>query len=261
MRDKITALVTSRRWERFIIALILANAVTLGLETVPSVMESIGPLLTLIDRLILAIFVIEIALRLYVFRLSFFRDPWSLFDFSIVAIALMPATGAFSVLRALRILRVLRLISVVPSLRRVVGGLVAALPGIGSIFVLLMLVFYVFAVMATKLYADTFPEWFGTLTASLFTLFQLMTMDSWTSVVRPMMEVHPFAWAFFIPYLAVTAFTVLNLFIGVIVSAMQSEHEAEATAERAVLQSETELILTELRALRAEVAELRSPKS
>ena len=161
-------------------------------------------------------------------------------------------------LRALRILRVLRLISVVPSLRKVIGGLVASLPGIASIFVLLMLVFYVFAVMATKLYGATFPEWFGSIPASFYTLFQVMTLESWSmGIVRPVMEVHPTAWIFFVPFIGATAFTVLNLFIGVIVSAMQEEHDSEANTQRQELRGETELVLAEVRALRAEVAELR----
>ena len=180
MRNQVRALVTSRNWEVCIIGVIVLNAVTLGLETSPAVMAEVGSYLRLVDQVILGIFVVELALRLYAHGLKFFKDPWSLFDFSIVAISLMPATGNLSVLRSLRILRALRLISVVPSLRRVIGGLVAALPGMGSIVVLMALVFYVFAVMATKLYGEAFPEWFGNLGASLYTLFQVMTLESWS---------------------------------------------------------------------------------
>jgi voltage-gated sodium channel len=258
MRGRLTLLLSSRRWEQFIISVIVINAVTLGLETVPPVMNAIGDLLYAIDRVILAIFVVEIVLRLYAFGWRFFRDPWSIFDFSIVAIALIPASGPFTVLRALRILRVLRLISVVPSLRKVVGGLITALPGLASIFVLLMLIFYVFAVMATKLYGGDFPHWFGDIGKSFFSLFQIMTFESWSmGIVRPVMELHPHAWLFFVPFIACTAFTVLNLFIGVIVSAMQEEHETTAEADRQAIHSETELVLAEVRALRAEVAEMR----
>lgn len=262
MRERLQTLLTSRRWEQFIIAVIVVNAVTLGLETVPSVMAVAGDFLVAFDRLILAIFVIEIALRLYAFGLRFFRDPWSIFDFTIVAIALIPASGPFTVLRALRILRVLRLISVVPSLRKVVGGLINALPGLGSIMVLLLLVFYVFAVMATKLFGASFPEWFGSIGASFYSLFQIMTLESWSmGIVRPVMEVYPWAWMFFVPFIACTAFTVLNLFIGVIVSAMQEEHEAIVEADRQALQSETEQVLAEVRALRVEVAEMRKERA
>ncbi|MAN76133.1 MAG: voltage-gated sodium channel [Rhizobiales bacterium] len=258
MRGQLALLLSSRRWEQFIITVIVINAITLGLETSPEVMAAIGPALVALDSIILAIFVVEIALRLYAHGFKFFRDPWSIFDFAIVAIALIPASGPFTVLRALRILRVLRLISVVPSLRKVIGGLVASLPGIASIFVLLMLVFYVFAVMATKLYGATFPQRFGSIPASFYTLFQVMTLESWSmGIVRPVMEVHPSAWLLFVPFIGATAFTVLNLFIGVIVSAMQEEHDSEATTQRQELRSETELVLAEVRALRAEVAELR----
>ncbi|MES0879945.1 ion transporter [Roseibium sp. SCP14] len=258
MRNQVKALVTSRRWEIGIISIIILNAVTLGLETSPAVMEQIGGILLFFDRVILGIFVVELILRLYGHGLSFFKDPWSVFDFLIVGISLMPASGAFTVLRSLRILRVLRLISVVPSLRRVIGGLVAALPGMGSIVVLMALVFYVFAVMATKLYGETFPDWFGDLGASLYTLFQIMTLESWSmGIVRPVMEVYPLSWLFFVPFILCTAFTVLNLFIGIIVSAMQEEHDAEADANRQAIHDDTGLILEEVKALRAELKELR----
>jgi voltage-gated sodium channel len=258
MREKIKALVTSRTWEYWIIAIIVVNAITLGLETSPLVMDRFGTVLIAIDQTILGIFVIEIALRLFAHGFRFFKDPWSLFDFFIVAIALLPSSGTLSVLRSLRILRVLRLISVVPSLRRVIGGLIAALPGMGSIVVLMALVFYVFGVMATKLFGASFPEWFGDLGASLYTLFQIMTLESWSmGIVRPVMEVYPLSWIFFVPFILCTAFTVLNLFIGIIVSAMQEEHEAEADANRQAIHDETGLILEEVKALRAELKELR----
>ncbi|MEL7528427.1 MAG: ion transporter [Pseudomonadota bacterium] len=258
MRNQVKALVTSRNWEFCIIGIIMLNAVTLGLETSPWMMDRFGSLLVTIDRIILGIFVIELILRLYAHGLKFFKDPWSLFDFAIVGIALVPSTGPMSVLRSLRILRVLRLISVVPSLRRVIGGLIAALPGMGSIVVLMALVFYVFAVMATKLFGETFPDWFGDLGASLYTLFQIMTLESWSmGIVRPVMEVYPLSWMFFVPFILCTAFTVLNLFIGIIVSAMQEEHEAEADANRQAIHDDTGLILEEVKALRAELKELR----
>ena len=261
MRGKLAMILGSRRWEQFIIAVIVINAITLGLETEPAIMRAIGPVLMTLDALILTIFVVEIVLRLYAHGLKFFRDPWSIFDFAIVSIALIPSSGPFTVLRALRILRVLRLISVIPSLRKVIGGLVASLPGLASIFVLLLLVFYVFAVMATKLYGPSFPDWFGSIGASLYTLFQVMTLESWSmGIVRPVMEMHPEAWMFFIPFIACTAFTVLNLFIGVIVSAMQEEHDSTASSERAELRTESEMILAEVKALRAEIADLRAER-
>jgi voltage-gated sodium channel len=250
-------LVESRAWEAFIVTLIVVNAVVLGLMTSSQAMAVAGSVLWALDAAILAVFVVEIAMRVAVHRLAFFRDAWSLFDLFVVAVALVPASREFSVLRALRILRVLRLISVVPSLRRVVAGLIAALPGMGSIVLLMVIIFYVFSVMATALYGQTFPEWFGSIGASAYSLFQIMTLESWSmGIVRPVMEAHPYAWAFFVPFIMVTAFAVLNLFIGIIVSGMQQEVEEEAAASRDVLMEEQHAMHEEIRQLREEVRAL-----
>ena len=144
--------------ERVIMALIIINATVLGLETSQSVMATSGPLLEFIDHVLLAIFVAELAARIIVHRLDFFRDPWSVFDFVVVSIALVPASENFTVLRALRVLRVLRLITAIPSLKRVVAGLLASLPGMGSILFLIGLIYYVFAVIGTKLFGLSNPE-------------------------------------------------------------------------------------------------------
>jgi len=206
---------------------------------------------------------VELTARIAVRRLAFFRDPWSVFDFVVVAISLVPATETFTVLRALRILRVLRLITAVPSLRRVVSGLISALPGMGSVVGLLILLYYVFAVMATKLFAADFPQWFGSITSSAYTLFEIMTLDSWSSgIVRPVMEKYALAWAFFVPFVVVTAFAVLNLFIGIVVSAMQSEHEkemqVEREAERSLIRAETEPLAAEIRRLQDQMERMQS---
>lgn len=252
-------LLQSKRFEFFITGLIIFNAITLGLETSKTVMASYGPILKFIDQTVLYVFLAEILAKLFVFRHRFFKDPWNIFDFVIVGIALMPTSGALSVLRALRILRVLRLISIVPALKRVVGAFIEALPGMGSIFLLMGLVFYVFAVMATKLFSETFPQWFGTLGESAYSLFQIMTLESWSmGIVRPVMEVHPYAWAFFVPFILCTTFTVLNLFIGVIVSAMQEEHDSAADEDRKAIHDETAEVLLEVKALRSELAELKA---
>lgn len=261
MRQKLITILSSTNWERIIIAVILVNSVVLGLETDAGIVAAFGPVLAVLDMAILAIFVVEIVLRIYAFGPRFFRDPWNVFDFTIVVVALIPASGPFQVLRALRILRVLRLVSVMPSLRRVVGGLIAALPGMGSIMVLMLMLFYIAAVMATNLFGASHPGWFGSLSASFYTLFQMMTLDSWSSgIVRPIMETYPLAWLFFIPFLLLSTYAVLNLFIGVIVSAMQEETEASASADRQAMQTESALVLAEIRALRVEVAALREQR-
>lgn len=249
-------LLAHRLTERFILALILVNAVVLGLETDAGIVAHWGGLLNAIDVFALGVFVVELAAKMIVQRTRFVRDPWNLFDFAVVAIALLPTSGPLAVLRALRVLRVLRLVTVVPSLRRVVGALLGALPGMGSIVMLLGLIFYVGAVMATKLYGADFPEWFGSVPASLYTLFQVMTLESWSmGIVRPVMEVHPHSWLFFVPFILATSFTALNLFIGVVVSAMQSEVDADRkqAVEDAVSHAEEPLV-AEVRALREQVA-------
>lgn len=215
-----------------IMAVIVFNAVLLGLETSKTAMGVAGPLILALDRICLGIFVLELVAKLYARRLAFFRSGWNIFDFVIVAVSLMPASGGLSVLRALRILRALRLVSVVPSLRRVVEGFVTALPGMGSVFVLMALIFYIGAVMATKLFGASFPEWFGTLGGSAYTLFQVMTLESWSmGIVRPVMETYPYAWAFFVPFIMMTTFAVVNLLVGLIVNSMQSAHSAEETSK------------------------------
>jgi voltage-gated sodium channel len=249
--------------ERFITALILINAVTLGLETSPSIMAQYGPVLLTLDKIILAIFAAEIVARILVQKMAFFKDPWSVFDFAVVVIALLPASGALSVLRALRVLRVLRLITVLPSLKRVVGALVGALPGMGSIALLLLLFLYVGAVIATKLFSAAHPDLFGDMGKSTYTLVQLMTLDGWSAeIVGPVMKTHPYSWFFFLPFVLATAFTVLNLFIGIVVSAMQSEHEKareeENAAELEAQHAEQRALLEEMRALRAETAALHA---
>ncbi|MEV5323779.1 ion transporter [Nonomuraea sp. NPDC052634] len=258
MRERMRALLAHPYFQRFIIGVILINAATLGLETFPAVVERYGTLLTVVDHMALYIFAAELLGKLYVERTAFARDPWNIFDTIIVGIAFASTNGGLSVLRSLRILRVLRLLSVVPSLRRVVSALLRAMPGMSSIVVLLSLVLYVAAVMATKLYGATAPDRFGTLPTSLFTLYQTMTGDDWGNIAREVMATHPSAWIFFASFILVCTFVVLNLFLAVVVSAMDEENAEERVAQKQDAASQTERILAELAELRKEVAELRA---
>lgn len=256
LRESTRRLLEAPLTQHAIIALILVNAMLLGLETSPTAMAAAGTAIRAADQAILAVFVVEIALRLHVHRAAFWRDPWSVFDFAVVAIALVPATGSLAVLRALRVLRVLRLLTMVPSMRRVVGALLAAIPGLGSIALVLLIIYYVFAVIATNLFAAAFPEWFGSLGRSLYTLFQVMTLESWSmGIARPVMAQYPHAWLFFVLFILVATFTMLNLFIAIIVNAMQSVNEDDRRA--AATPPPAPAIDVELRLLREEVGELR----
>ena len=262
MRAAMRQRIESPKAQYFITALIVLNAIILGLETVPAAMQHYGSILLAADRFILGVFVIEILLRIYAHRLAFFRDPWSIFDFSVVAIALVPASGPLAVLRALRILRVLRLLTLVPSMRRVVGALLGSIPGLSSIALVLLLIYYVFAVIATKLFGENFPQWFGSIGESLYSLFQIMTLESWSmGIVRPVMVEHPLAWIFFITFILIATFTMLNLFIAIIVNAMQTFTEQENREHKDALDETRDHIEAdlhrELTQLRAEIAELR----
>ena len=254
LKHRIEAFWALKSIQNVVIALILINAVLLGMETSPRIMASWGKLITTLDHAILTVFVVEIASLLFARSWRFFKDPWSVFDFVVVGIALIPASGPFAVLRSLRVLRVLRLISKIPSIRKVVGALLGALPGMASVFALVMILFYVNAVIATKLFGQDFPELFGNLGMSFFTLFQVMTLEAWAGgVARPIMEVYPYAWIFFILFILTATFTVLNLFVAVIVNSLNAIHGQEESSKGNDMQT----MRNELELMRREVSELR----
>jgi voltage-gated sodium channel len=230
VRDQVAIWLEKPMFRNTITAVILFNALLLGLETSDRATAAAGDIIRLLDMLCLSVFVVEIGLKLFVQHLRFFRSGWNLFDFTIVGVSLLPGAQVFSVLRALRVLRLLRIISVAPRLRRVVEGLINALPGMGSVFLLMGIIFYIASVMATKLFGVSFPEWFGSLGRSAYSLFQIMTLESWSmGIVRPVMEIHSWAWAFFVPFIMITTFAVVNLLVGLIVNSMQDAHSEEET--------------------------------
>jgi voltage-gated sodium channel len=258
LQARVLALISAPWFTGGILAVIMFNALVLGLETSPQVMAAAGPAIELLDQLCLAIFVLELLLKIFALRRGYFRDGWNLFDFTIVAISLVPGAGGLSVLRAMRILRLLRVVSVAPTLRRVVEGLLNALPGMGSVFLLMGVIFYIGAVMATKLFGAAFPDWFGTLGRSAYTLFQIMTLESWSmGIVRPVMEVFPYAWAFFVPFILVTTFAVVNLVVGLMVNSMQDAHQAEANAQTVNYRDDVLTRLADIEAALKQIADQR----
>ncbi|MEC7120869.1 MAG: ion transporter [Pseudomonadota bacterium] len=226
-----------------ITALIVLNAIVLGLETSVTIRDQFGILLWWVNQVVLVVFVAEIALKLLAFGGRFFRSGWNIFDFLIVAISLAPTSGPLAILRSLRILRVLRLLSTIKRLRMLVESLIQAFPSIGWTAGLMLLLFYIFGVMGVELFGRAFPEWFGTLGASTYTLFQVMTLESWSmGIARPVMEMYPHAWLYFVPFVLISSFMVLNLFIAIIVSATQEvhDHEMRIEHEAEVAQAEAE---------------------
>ena len=269
VRARLRAFLERDRVVNAIMALIIFNAITLGISTSDWAQASFGTVLKVIDKTVLTIFVIELLLKLYAYGLSFFRNSWNIFDLGVVSVGLLPATAGLSALRGLRVIRALRLLSVIPQMRAVVQALLDALPGMGAVIVMISIVFYVFGVMATIMYGNAFDEWFGTLGRSLYSLFQIMTLESWSmGIVRPVMKEFPNAWAFFVPFIVITAFSVLNLFIGLLVNTMQSAVEEETEAEfeklRELVREETDQVDAHVLELTAKVealsAELRKAR-
>ncbi|MCU9849882.1 ion transporter [Defluviimonas sp. WL0024] len=247
-------------------AVIIFNAITLGLSTSDKAMEYSGGLIGLVDNVALTIFVIELLLKLYAYRLRFFANAWNIFDLLVVGLGLLPNRDGLSALRGLRVIRAMRLLSVIPQMRAVVQALLDALPGMGAVIIMISIVFYVFSVMATLMYGPVFDDWFGTLGRSAYTLFQVMTLESWSmGIVRPVMEVYPTAWVFFVPFIVITAFSVLNLFIGLLVNTMQSAVEADEEAQfdqlRDLVRDETEIVADHVKALHEEIRALRAELS
>lgn len=262
LRDKARRFVERDDVTYGILVVIILNAILLGISTSDRAAQFAGGIVGKIDKVFLAIFVAEMLLKLFAYRLAFFRSAWNVFDLVVVGFGLLPNRSELSALRGLRVIRALRVLSAVPQMRAVVQALLDALPGMGAVIVMLSIVYYVFGVMATLMYGPAFDEWFGTLGRSIYSLFQIMTLESWSmGIVRPVMNEFPMAWAFFVPFIVITAFSVLNLFIGLIVNTMQAAVEAEAEAEfenlRALVKSETDVVDEHVQALRDEIRALR----
>lgn len=258
MYENIKLFVESKNFQNFIIALIVINGITMGLETSKDIMLNYGTFLHIFDSFVITIFTIEIILRIYVHRVSFFKDAWSLFDFFIVAISLIPTSAGFEILRVLRVFRLLRLITVVPQMKKIVMALVKVIPGMASIGALLSLIFYIFAIMATQLFGEVFPQWFGTLGETFYTLFQVMTLESWSmGIARPVMEIYPAAWVFFVTFVLIATFIMINLIIAVVVDAMAELNAEEENTITKEIQTNEEHTKIELAKLQVEIQELK----
>lgn len=248
----------SQWFSNAIMVLIVANAITLSLETSTTVMATAGNMLLAFDVVVLAVFTAELLAKLLIYRLSFFRSGWNVFDLAVVVIALVPASGPLAVLRALRVLRVLRLISLLPQMRRVVEALIHSLPGMASITMLMGVVFFVGAVVGTKLFGLQHPVYFGTLGDSLFTLFAIMTLEGWADIAREVQATHPQAYLFFVPFIVISVFAVLNLFIAVLTNSMQEMQKVEHQAEEIAANRQHQELMSEIAQLRQEIHALRS---
>ncbi|CAA6810968.1 MAG: Voltage-gated sodium channel subunit [uncultured Sulfurovum sp.] len=259
MYQTIKTIIEGHKFQNFIMGLIILNGITMGLETSKVFANEYYTFFEWFNFLVISIFVIEIVLRVYIHKKEFFKDAWSLFDFIIVAISLVPASAGFEIFRILRVLRLFRLITVVPQMRKIMAALFSVIPGIASIAALLTLFFYIFAIMATQLFGDKFPEWFGTLGESFYTLFQIMTLESWSmGIVRPIMEVYPLAWMFFVPFIFIATFVIVNLIIAIVVDAMNELHETKDNKILEEIHSVEEISKDEIKELREDIKELKA---
>ncbi|GAA4894092.1 ion transporter [Streptomonospora salina] len=232
LRERAGAIVGSHRFQTLIVLLILLNAATLGMETyVDGPLAGAEDLLAAAETGFVTVFAAELALKVFAHGRRFFRDPWNWFDMAVVGIAAVPASSGLSVLRTLRILRILRLISVLPQMRTIVTALFRSVPGMGAVIGLLLIIVYTAAVLGERLFHEIDPEHFGDLGTTLYTMFVLLTTEDWPDVAQPVLDREPAAWLFFVGYIVVTAFIMLNLVIGVIVTALEQEVNAERWKE------------------------------
>ncbi|MFI3175509.1 MAG: ion transporter [Bacillota bacterium] len=220
-------IIESTQLEKFILYVILFNSILMGFMTNRTLMatEPWGGILNFLNNLCLMIFILELLAKLFVYRLSFFKEGWNIFDFTIVTLCLVPTGGIFSSFRMLRTFRVfrsfraLRMVTKLGKLRLIVQAIIESIPNIAWTSLLLGIIYYIYAIAGTELFRDAFPEWFGSLSQTLYTLFQIMTLESWSmGISRPVMEVYPWASLYFISFILFTAFIVLNVVIGVVVN-------------------------------------------
>jgi len=262
-RTQVRSFIERPFFQKAIVTLIILNSVLIGFETSDEYMETYGAYIDTIDQVILYLFVAEIILKLYAYGWSFFKDPWNLFDSLIVGISVVPSLGAsFSVLRALRIVRTLRLLKNIPKLRLIIESLLHSIPSIGWIAVLLAIIFYIFAIIGNTLFGHTFPVYFGSLLDALFTLFQIMTLESWASgIARPIIATEPFAGVYFITFILIATYTTLNIFIAIVVNTMNELHHRSLMEEekhiKDFVHNENETLLSEVQKLRKEMKQIR----
>lgn len=218
-------LVKDPRFGRTIIGLILLNALILGLETSATLNAEYGEWFGLGHDLILMAFIFEALVKIAAVapRLRlYFADGWNLFDFSVIVLSLLPATGELAmVARLARLLRVLRLISSIPELRLIVATLMRSIPSMGNIMLLMSIIFYIYAIAGFQLFHQHDPEHWGSLGISLLTLFRIVTLEDWTDVMYNAMQVMPWAWIYFVSFVIMGTFVIINLFIAVVLNNLE----------------------------------------
>ncbi|HEX8310721.1 MAG TPA: ion transporter [Chthoniobacteraceae bacterium] len=269
-----TRLVDSRLFRTVIIVTILFAGVLAGVETNGAFVARHRALLHFLDVTVLAIFIIEIVLKLLSHGrrpLDYFRDGWNVFDFLIVAVCVLPIGGPFAaVLRLVRTLRLLRLVTALPKLQLLVGALIKSLSSIGYVGLLLGLIFYIYAVTGVHMFGQASPVHFGNLGAALLSLFQMITLDDWRNMYDAAQEAAPLAATpYFVSFILIGTMIMLNLFIGIVMNSMdemhaemdEQKHAAQTTAEKGTVLSDVTALDEQLVALQSQLNALREKLS
>jgi len=232
-------------FEKTIIGLIVLNGVILGLETSSQLVEQYGSIMEMTSHIILFAFIIEALMKIISVAPQlnrYFGSGWNVFDFSVVVFSLLPSTGEFAMIaRLARLLRVMRLISTIPELRLIVTTLMRSLPGMMHVLLLMAVIFYIYGVAGFHLYNEHDPELWGTLGLSLLTLFRVVTLEDWTDVMYTAMEMNPLSWIFFVSFVVVGTFVIINLFIAVVLNNLE-EAKKESLLELQKPTSKDELL-------------------
>lgn len=255
-KARIAALIDSAWFQTGVLVLVIANAVILGAETFPGVKAVAGPALVIADRVIVYAFVAEISLRIYAEGTDYVKKGWNVFDFLIVTISLMAATSGLAALRAFRVLRVLRVITVIPRMRVVVSALLDSIPGIASVGIVLALIIYVFAVIAANLYGGAHPELFGDVFAAMYTLFQVMTLEGWPDIAAEVGETHKRSWVFFLTFVMIATFTMLNLFVAIVVRVIEEDSDELMTTQTDLLRDDIKIVREDIAGIRHEIGNI-----
>jgi len=250
---KLRALVDSNGFQNAILIVIVINSIIMGLQTSKTIVANIGNVLEIIDYICLAIFIVEILLKLIAYGGKFFTDAWNWFDVIVIICSVISGLAFLKVLRVFRIFRVfktlkalkglkaMRLVSRLDKLRMIIGAIGKSIPGISWTAVLLLLIYYIFGIIGTTLFGEAFPDWFGTLGKSIYTLFQVMTLESWSmGISRPVMEAFGWAWVYFVPFVLISSFVVMNVVVGIVVNSISEVQEqlAKEREERAAAKAE-----------------------
>lgn len=253
-------LTASSAFDRIIVLVIVFNAVIIGLETQPDIAEDFGPALHALNTAILGIFIAEALLKIaaaWPRPQDYFSSGWNLFDFGIIVLSLIPATGEFAtVARLIRILRVLRLVTAMPKLRLMVATLVRCIPGMGHVLSLMGILFYVYGVAGFHLYGAHDPAHWGTLGRALLTLFQIATLEAWTDIMKEAMRLGPLHWIYFVSFVLLGTFVVVNLFVAVVINSLEESHREVAAAEAEALAPTRDTALQDLQVIRSLVADI-----